>query len=126
MTSIGEHNLARLAERSFERKGDYEALLFEGRWHRSGELFERSRRLGAGLSALGVKPGDRVVVTMANSPEVGIAYQALWRAGAVVTPASFLLPVEELRHVLGDAQATSVITTPEFADKVREAGDGID
>ena len=57
MSSIGEHNLARLAERSFERKGDYEALLFEGRWHRSGELFERSRRLGAGLSALGVEPG---------------------------------------------------------------------
>ena len=126
MRSIGEHNLARLAERSFEQKGDYEALLFEGRWHRSGELFERSRRLGAGLSELGVRPGDRVAVTMANSPEVGIAYQALWRAGAVVTPASFLLPVEELRHVLGDSEASAVITTPEFADKVREASDGLE
>ncbi len=126
MKSIGEHNLARLAERSFEQKGDYEALLFEGRWHRSGELFERSQRLGAGLAQLGVNPGDRVVVTMANSPEVGIAYQALWRAGAVVTPASFLLPVEELRHVLGDSGATAVIATSEFADEVREASEGID
>jgi long-chain acyl-CoA synthetase len=126
MSTIGEHNLARLAERSFERRGDYPALLFEGRWHRSAELFERSRRLGAGLSELGILPGDRVAVTMANSPEVGIVYQALWRAGAVVTPASFLLPVEDLRHVLADSRATAIVTTPEFADKVREAATGID
>src|SRR5579862_2653265 len=95
-----EHNLAAIAERAFERHGDYESLLFEGRWHRSGEMFERSRRLGSGLMELGIEPGDRVAVTMANSPEVAITYQALWRAGAVVTPANFLMSVEELRHVL--------------------------
>jgi long-chain acyl-CoA synthetase len=123
--TIGEHNLARLAERAFEQRGDYESLLFEGRWFRSGELFERSMRLGAGLSELGVRPGERVVVTMANSPEVGIAYQALWRAGAVVTPVSFLLPVEDLRHVVSDSEAVAVITTPEFAHKVCDATGGV-
>ena len=40
------------------------------------------------------------MVTMANSPEVWILYQAMWRAGAVVTPATFLLPPEDLRHVV--------------------------
>ena len=126
MSTIGEHNLARLAERSFERRGDYPALLFEGRWHGSGELFERSRRLGAGLSELGILPGDRVVVTMANSPEVGLVYQALWRAGAVVTPANFLLPAEDLRHVVADSGATAIVTTPEFADKVCDATAGVE
>jgi long-chain acyl-CoA synthetase len=124
--SIGEHNLAVRAERSYEQKGDYEALLFEGTWHRSGELFERGRRLGAGVAQLGIAPGERVVVTMGNSPEVGIAYQGLWRAGAVVTPANFLLAAEDLRHVIADAEASAVITSPEFADKVREATDGLD
>jgi long-chain acyl-CoA synthetase len=62
---------------------------------------------------------------MANSPEVGIAYQAIWRAGAVVTPANFLLPAEDLRHVISDAEAAAVITTSEFAAKVREAAHGI-
>ena len=111
-------NLARLAEqvRSSER-GDYESLLFEGRWHRSGELFERAQRMADGLAELGVKPGDRVVVTMANCPEVGIVYNALWRTGAVVTPAMFLLPAEDLRHVIADAEASAVITTPEFATR---------
>jgi long-chain acyl-CoA synthetase len=125
-TSIrAKHNLAALAERAFERHGDYESLLFEGRWHRSGDLFERGQRLGSGLSELGIAPGERVVVTMANSPEVGIAYNALWRAGAVVTPASFLLSAPELRHVVSDAEASAVLTTPEFAEKVREAVGGV-
>ena len=126
MSAVGERNLGLLAQRSFERRGDYPALLFEGRWHRSGELWSRSQRLAAGLAELGVAPGDRVVVCMANCPEVSIAYQALWLAGAVVTPATFLLPAPDLRHVIADAEARAVITTPEFVDKVTEATDGLD
>jgi long-chain acyl-CoA synthetase len=125
VSAVGEHNLAALAERSFERKGDYESVLFEDRWHRTGELFERARRIASAVAGLGVAPGERVVVTMGNSPDVGVVYQALWRAGAVVTPASFLLSGEELRHVIADSEASAVITTPEFADKVSEASAGL-
>ena len=124
--AVGEHNLARLSEESFERKGDYEALLFEGRWHRAGELFERSRRIGIGLGELGLEAGERVVVTMANCPEVTIMYQALWRAGLVVTPATFLLPALDLRHVIANAEASAVVTTPEFVPKVKEATAGLE
>jgi long-chain acyl-CoA synthetase len=126
MTAIGEHNLAKLAERSFDRKGDYQAVLFEGQWHTSGELAERARRLATGLAELPVKPGDRVAVMMANSVEVGLVYNAIWRAGAVVTPVMFLLPVDDLRHVLRDSGACAVITTAEFAHKVREASETLD
>jgi long-chain acyl-CoA synthetase len=118
-------NLARLAEDAFERRGDYEALLFEGHWHRSAELFERARRLAGGLVDLGVLPGERVVVSMANCPEVAIVYQALWRAGAVVTPATFLLSAEDLRHVIDDSEASTVITTPDQVEKVRDAVGGL-
>ena len=79
------HNLALLAERSFERLGDHESLIFEGTHYRSGQLFDRARRAGAGLASLGICAGDRVVILMANCPEVAIAYNAIWRAGAVVT-----------------------------------------
>jgi long-chain acyl-CoA synthetase len=126
MNSPSDHHLARLAERSYETRGDYPALLFEDHWHTSGELFDRASRIATGLSELGVKPGDRVVVTMANCPEVGIAYNAIWRAGAVVTPAMFLLPADALAHIISDAGARAVITTPEFVDKVREAVAWID
>jgi long-chain acyl-CoA synthetase len=126
MSPGASHNLARLAEQAYERKGDYPSLLFEQRWLGSGEMFERARRVAGGLAALGVNPGDRVVVTMANCPEVGIIYNALWRAGAVVTPATFLLAPEDLRHLVADSEACGVVTTPEFVDKVRAAVAGID
>jgi long-chain acyl-CoA synthetase len=125
VSALGEHNLARLAQAAFERRGDYPSLLFEGRWHSSGELFHRAAQMAGGLSELGVAPGERVVVHMANCPEVGISYHALWRSGAVVTPATFLLPEAELRHVITDAEACGVITTPEFLAKVRAAVIGL-
>ena len=121
----GEHNLARLAEGSLDRHGDYDSLFFEGRWHSSGSLAERAQRLAAGLVRLGLEPGDRIVVLMSNCPDVGVAYQAAWRAGAVLTPAVFLLTPTELRHLLADAGARAVITTPDLAGVVREAREGV-
>ena len=118
-----ELNLARAAEASFERLGDYESLWFESRWHRSGELHERAARLAGGLRGIGVEPGDRVVVLMANCPEVGVAYEAIWRAGAVVTPAIFLLPPAELSHIVRDSGAKLVLATPELADTANEAAE---
>ena len=123
---IGTRNLARLAEEAFERRGDYESLLFDGRWHGSAELFSRACRVGGGLAELGIAPGERVVVSMANCPEVSMVYQAVWRAGAVVTPATFLLTTPDLRHVIADSEAAAVITTPDFVGKVREAVEGLD
>jgi long-chain acyl-CoA synthetase len=119
-------HLARAAEAAFERRGDYESLLFEGRWYRSGELFARGAAIATGLAQLGIAPGERVAVTMANCAEVGVIYQAVWRAGLVATPAMFLLPADDLRHVLADSGARAVVTTPDSLDKVRQAVTGID
>ncbi|MDR3035747.1 MAG: AMP-binding protein, partial [Kitasatospora sp.] len=70
--------------------------------------------------------GDRLVVLMANCPEVLITYTAAWRAGAVVTPLIFLVSEEELRHGLADSGAVGVVTTAEFLPKVRAALKGMD
>jgi len=116
----GTRNLARLAEETYERRGDYPALWFEGEWHSSADLFERARR-----TQLGVEPGDRVVVLMENSPDVGVAYHAIWRAGAVVTPAVFLLTREELERLIRDAQPSLVLTSEMFADTARAAAGAV-
>ncbi len=101
-----------------ERRGDYPSLLFEGRWHGSGELFERAARMAAAWPSWASSPGERVVVRMANCPEVSIVYQALWRAGAVVTPVTFLLGRPSCA-TCSPTPARAVVTTPEFLDKVR-------
>jgi long-chain acyl-CoA synthetase len=119
-------HLGQLAERSFERIGDHPALVFEGRWYSSGELLERSRHIAGGLLKLGLEPGDRVVVSMQNAPEVPVLYNAIWRAGGVVTPAMFLLPRDDLRHVIADSGARIVVTSAEFVDKATSAVEGLD
>src|SRR5580658_4894648 len=117
-------NLARQAELALDRQGDHESLFYEGRWHSSGLLAGRAARFAAGLAGLGVRPGDRLLVLMANCPEVLITYTAAWRAGAVVTPLIFLVSEDELRHALIDSGAVGVITTVEFLPKVAAAAAG--
>jgi long-chain acyl-CoA synthetase len=119
-----DYNLAILAETAFGRLGDYDSLVYEGRTYRSADLYDRARRAGAGLARLGVAPGDRVVVLMANCAEVGIAYNAIWRAGAVVTPVVFLISVAELTHILADSGAVAIVTSPELLLTVSLAAAG--
>jgi long-chain acyl-CoA synthetase len=117
-TQPGRCHLGRKAAEAAARGG---WLTFEGATLTSAELFDRSRHLAGGLLAAGLKPGDRVVIMMANCPEVGMVYNACWWAGLVATPLIFLASVPELAHVIGDSAATAVITTPEFAPKVAQA-----
>ena len=116
-----DENLARQAELALERQGDYDSLFFEGTWYSSGQLADRAARLATGLADLGVRPGDRLLVLMANCPEVLITYTAAWRAGAVVTPLIFLVSEDELRHALADSGAVGIVTTVEFLPKVSAA-----
>ncbi len=111
-------NLARQAERALDRHGDYDSLFFEGTWHTSGTQAGRAARFASGLTSLGLRPGDRLLVLMANCPEVPVTYTAVWRAGAVVTPLIFLVSDHELRAALIDSGAVGVVTTAEFLPKV--------
>jgi len=122
----GEHNLAVLAEESYARHGDHPMVFFEGTWHSSKEIAERSARVAGGLRGLGIEPGDRVVVLTMNTPEVFVSYRALWRLGAVVTPVIFLQTPPELRHILEDSGATAAIVTPELLPLVQAAGEGLE
>src|SRR6266700_1229500 len=124
--SPGQHNLAVAADRSYERFGDREALHFEGAWFRSGELHDRSLRLAGGLARLGIRPGDRVAVTMPNSPAVGVCYTALWRAGAAITPVIFILAEAELRHILADSGCVAIVTSADLLPRARAAAAGLE
>jgi long-chain acyl-CoA synthetase len=118
-------SLARLTERAWNRFGGESQLHFEGASFSGLQLAGRVRRLAEGFRTAGLKPGERVVVCMANCPEVGLTYSAVWRAGGATTPVLFLLSEDELRHVLRDSEAAYVVTTPEFLPKVIASATGI-
>ncbi len=117
--------MQRLAEQAWERLGGESTLHFEDQTFTGLQLAERTRRMSQGLRDAGLQPGERVVVCMANCPEVGLIYNAVWRAGAATTPVLFLLSEDELRHVLTDSGAAYVVTTPDFLLKVAFAASGV-
>jgi fatty-acyl-CoA synthase len=80
------------------------------------DVATQSRRLADGLAVLGVQPGDRVAMIMANYPEFVTVKFAIARAGAIAVPLNYLYRSDELQFVLADARCRVVITMTGFAD----------
>ncbi len=114
-------NLAELAERSAEQKGERLALDFEGERLTNFQILAYARRLHGALKELGVGRGDVVVTCMANHPLVFSIFQGIFRTGGTALPVMFMLGEEELRYVLSDARAVGVITDAANVEKVRRA-----
>lgn len=102
--------LSELAEFNLRRFGEYTSLYYEGRAYTNTYMADQARRLAAGLLDRGVKPGDRVLVMMVNSPEVLIAYQAIARMGGVTVPLLPVLKVPEIQHIASNCEPHAVIT----------------
>jgi fatty-acyl-CoA synthase len=71
-------------------------------------------RLADGLAALGVRPGDRVGMVMANYLEFVPLKFAISRAGAVAIPFNYLYRRDELGYVLAQSQCNVLITMTGF------------
>lgn len=67
----------------------------------------------------GVKPGDRVLLYLQNSPQFMLAYYAILRANAVVVPVNPMNLAEELRHYVVDTGAATIVTAQDLMPQVR-------
>ncbi len=107
------------------RFGTYKALIYEEPQHMreytNVELAREATQLAAGLQALGIQKGDRVIMMMPNCPEVIIAYQGIARAGAVVIPVLPLLKATEVHYIAEDSGAKAVITSSLLLPLLSEA-----
>ena len=102
--------LADLADACVARLPVHDAVAFEGTVLTNVEMADRTARLAAGLRAWGVRPGDRVAIVLPNRPELLQVYGALWRIGAVATPALPALTPSEVAHVVSDSGSVALVT----------------
>ncbi|AEJ42160.1 long-chain-fatty-acid--CoA ligase [Alicyclobacillus acidocaldarius] len=114
-------NLVQLLEDNQRRFGTYESLVYEGRVYTNAELAALSSQLAHHMQALGVRPGDAVMVTMPNRPEVVIAFYAIAKAGAVAVPVMPLLQASEVRYIIQDSNPKLVITCEVLKPKIQQA-----
>jgi acyl-coenzyme A synthetase/AMP-(fatty) acid ligase len=77
-------------------------------------LREAASRLAAGLTRLGIGPGDRVAVQLPNWTEFAVISVALSRLGAIMVPIMPIYRHDDVRFVLETAGIRAAFTPGEF------------
>jgi len=85
----------------------------DGEWINTSasEFVERVRHVALGLSALGIKPGDRVALLSENRPEWSIADLAILSLGAINVPIYTTQAVDQIRYILTDSGARAIFVS---------------
>jgi long-chain acyl-CoA synthetase len=73
------------------------------------ELKEFIDRFATGLSEIGVKRNDKVIIYLSNTPQFVIAFYAIMSIGAVPVPISPIYTPVEVRYMSGDCAAETII-----------------
>jgi long-chain acyl-CoA synthetase len=95
-----------------------DALVFEGRCWTWRDLDAEVARVAAGLAALGVARGERVVLFLGNLPEFVFTLHALQRLGAIAVPVSVREQKPGLEFILNQCGAMLIVHEVALADRV--------
>jgi long-chain acyl-CoA synthetase len=97
----------------FERIADHfpddTAIVFLGKKFSYAELKEVIYRFATALSDLGIKDNDKVAIYLPNCPQWLIAYLGAQKIGAVPVPISPIYTPHEIRYMLNDSGAETII-----------------
>src|SRR5215470_17851206 len=111
-------DLGRTFIAAVERNPDATAIA-DGKRRLSYALwYEEIGRVAGGLTALGLKRGDRLAVILQNRLEMASLHWACQFAGIVVTPLNWRIKPEELDYCLADSGARAVVFEAVAADAV--------
>jgi benzoate-CoA ligase len=94
-----------LGTRALERHGERVALVGGARSLTYRQLAAEMARAANALRALGVTPGERVLLLMRDTPQLVAAWLGAVHAGAVAVLVNPRLSQEERRHVVADCRA---------------------
>ncbi|MGH9117516.1 MAG: AMP-binding protein [Acidimicrobiales bacterium] len=117
-------NLAAIIE---DHPAERSALVDRGATITYGQLRERVADLRAGLSGLGLEPGDRVAIIRDNDTGFVTSYLAILGAGLVAVPLNPQSPDRELARELAAVGARAVVAgaTPDGDPSWRSAVDHV-
>ncbi|MBP5720903.1 MAG: AMP-binding protein, partial [Bacteroidales bacterium] len=98
-------------------EGDFPAMTFMGRKIPYSELAENIELAARSFYALGVRPGQRVLVCLPNVPQAIYCLYGLNRIGAVPSMVHPLSAVGEIVHFLNEASCDVAVTLDQFYAK---------
>ncbi|MHB1539404.1 MAG: class I adenylate-forming enzyme family protein [Solirubrobacteraceae bacterium] len=101
--------IGRLLLDAAARRGEQEALVFDGERWSFRELAERSLLIARSLEQLGTRAGDHVGLLMANCPEMLASLFGIALTGAVTVPINTRFRSRELAHVVDHAELATLL-----------------
>ncbi|AEP00229.1 long-chain-fatty-acid--CoA ligase [Heyndrickxia coagulans] len=102
-----------------EKYPDRTALSFYGRKTPYAELYKASLAFASSLQKRGVQKGSRVAVMLPNCPHYVVSYYGALMAGAMVVQINPMLVEPEIRHILNDSGAETIIVLDDLYPKVQ-------
>src|SRR6476661_7576088 len=76
------------------------------------------------LAALGIRPGDRVVMVVNDEPAFHAWFLGGLRSGVIPVPLSTMLTPGDLAAIAADADASALVVSPEYAPHVAAIVEG--
>ncbi|HET8796190.1 MAG TPA: condensation domain-containing protein, partial [Thermoanaerobaculia bacterium] len=109
-----------LFERQAAIQPDAPAVVCDDRCLTYGELNERANRLAHELIARGVRPDDRVAISVERGVEMIVGLLGILKAGGAYVPLDPAYPQERLEYMLQNA-APAVVLTQQLLEQERSA-----
>jgi len=107
--------LGQMVDRAAARFPDREAIVFKRERISYAQLKRRAEDFARGLLALGLGPGDHVVLWMPNCVEWSVANLGLAKIGAVTVTCNSRYKALEVDYVLRQSDARALILVDRFA-----------
>lgn len=115
MTDLGPAlTLGQMVDRAAELFPDREAIVFKGERVAYAQLKRRADDFARGLLALGLEPGDHVVLWMPNCVEWAVANLGIAKIGAVTVTCNSRYKAIEVDYVLRQSDARALIMVDRF------------
>ncbi|MCA8934571.1 MAG: acyl--CoA ligase [Planctomycetes bacterium] len=113
-------NLRDLIQGQAEKHGDRTFLVFEddGREYSFNALNQQTTKVANVLHELGSLKGARVALLLENSPDFVFAFLGVMKGGFIAVPMNLELGDEQLRFLLEDCGANTVITSADSWERI--------
>ncbi|WP_026695736.1 long-chain-fatty-acid--CoA ligase [Peribacillus kribbensis] len=116
--TIPDKTLPQLLFETAERFPSHHALSFYGKKISYAELKMAVAAFSSALRRNGVHKGDRVAIMLPNCPQFVIAYYGILASGAIVTQVNPMLVERELKLLLQDSGAETIVVLDSLLARV--------
>ncbi|MDA3899301.1 MAG: AMP-binding protein [Spirochaetes bacterium] len=109
-------NVFSLLESAAKEEPDSIFFTYEGNKISYKEGLQNTQKCAAHIASRGVKPGDRVVLCLQNTPEFVYSYLAIAQIGAISVLVGPVARRYEVQYIVAHSQASLIITSQAYLD----------